>query len=173
MNRNLRENISKCQNDLLDKGYCLTKIPLPEEVARYVKQKDYNSLDASFLKYTAPDGFLFEYLKNYLNFHKIEFIISLREATNEWEGDGIWHDDGSRALAFSLSLTLDEVCGGHLGIRKKMEETFTSIPTPEYGTMIIFKTGRDDYEHKIHAVTKGSRLIIAGWCYDSNSDSIL
>ena len=33
--------------------------------------------------------------------------------------------------------------------------------------------GRALYEHKINAVTEGKRLIIAGWCYDSKSDSFL
>lgn len=173
MKQNLSGNISECQNALLDKGYCQLNIELPTLVRQSIIQKDYNQLDELFLSYTKPDGFLFKQLSDFIHFHRIEFIISLRDAQNEWEEDGIWHDDGSRALAFTISLTQESIEGGVLGFRKKGEIDYSKIPTPPYGTMTVFKTGRDGYEHKIHKVSRGSRLIIAGWCYDSSSESIL
>ena len=173
MKPNLRGNISECQNALLDKGFCQLKVKLPPLVRQFIKQKDYYQLDKLFTNLTSQNGDIFNILSNFIVFDYIEFIISLREAHNDWEEDGIWHDDGSRALAFTLSLTTEPIEGGVLGFRKKGEDEFKKIPTPEYSTLTIFKTGRDNFEHKIHKVTKGSRLIIAGWCYDSSSESIL
>ena len=52
---------------------------------------------------------IFEFLKQFHDFNFIEFIISIRDSQNEWEEDGIWHDDGSRVFAFSLSLLNQEL----------------------------------------------------------------
>ena len=165
MNENLSKIISQCQSDLDKKGYCLTNIELPNEVQIAVEQKDYNSLDSQLQELTSPNGVVFKFLKSFCALDNIEFIISLREAKNSWEEDGIWHDDGSRILAFSLSLTLDLPQSGVLEFRKKGETQSNKIPTPKYGDMLVFKTGIDNFEHKINQVTYGSRLIIAGWCY--------
>lgn len=122
-------------------------------------------LDELMAKATSEGGIIFEMMKQVCPVNEIEFIISLRDANNEWEEDGIWHDDGSRIMAFSLSLTLNKPEGGVLEIRKKGAEISLKIPTPDYGSLIIFQTGKTGFEHKINQVTKGQRLIIAGWCY--------
>lgn len=164
MLENNNKYFSKCQDALKIRGHFETKFKLPKVLENYIEEKNYLEIDQVFQNLCAPQGALFLYLSQFESFSSMEFMISLREAKNEWEEDGIWHDDGSRKLAFSLSLTMSEVEGGILEIRKKGSKNSYNIPTPEYGHMIIFATGRDQYEHKINKVTKGSRLIIAGWC---------
>ena len=137
---------------------------LPEHLKTLVKQQNYQEIDEQIKLLTQPDGKIFKALALFRSFNEIEYIISLRESKNEWEEDGIWHDDGSRKLAFSLSLTLDPPEGGVLEIRRKGDRDSFKITTPTYGEMIVFSTGVEGYEHKINQVTKGSRLIAAGWC---------
>lgn len=150
----------------LSQGFCLENLNISQYVKHLVVQEDWKSLDEEFQRLTQKGGEIHSYLLKYIYFKNIEFIISIRDSTNEWEEDGIWHDDGSRVLAFSLSLTLDHenLEGGVLGVRKKGEVEFHKIPTPPFGTIIVFLTGVHGYEHKIHQVTKGKRIIIAGWC---------
>ena len=111
---------------------------------------------------------IFSKLQNYAKFSQIQFIISIRSSLEQPDEDGIWHDDGSRILAFSLSLTLNpsEIEGGILEIRERGEESSKSetLPTPPYGSMIVFATGHLGFEHKINRVIRGERIIIAGWC---------
>ncbi len=152
--------------ELLNQGYIQTTFILPEDLKNLVAEEKWNEVDQYFQLITKKDGDLFLFLQNHHEFNSIEFIISIRDAQNEWEEDGIWHDDGSRIMAFSLSLTLnqDAIQGGILGMRKKGEDSFASILTPPFGQMIIFLTGEYGFEHKIHQVTAGKRVIIAGWC---------
>jgi hypothetical protein len=106
-------------------------------------------------------------LREYARFSEIEFIISIRSSLESPDEDGIWHDDGSRVLAFSLSLTIEhqEIGGGKLEIRRRgSPDACGAIPTPPYGTLIVFATGQSGYEHKIGRVERGERIIIAGWC---------
>lgn len=156
--------ITQCQDDLREKGYCLQSFKPADDLKSLVQQNNFSRLDEKLNQMTAPEGELFQKLRDFENFSSIEFILSLREATNAWEEDGIWHDDGSRLLAFSLSLTLNPVEGGCLGFREKNSSQPSLIPTPKFGDILIFKTGTHGYEHKIHAVTRGSRLVCAGWC---------
>lgn len=152
--------------ELFPNGFHLTHVPLPEELRAHVQNEDWVHVDALVHGLVSEKGSLYNFLKSYHDFSSIEFIISIRDASNDWEEDGIWHDDGSRVFAFSLSLTLspEEIKGGRLGIRRKGEEIFMQIPTPSYGGIILFLTGTYGYEHKIHQVTTGRRVIIAGWC---------
>ncbi len=151
---------------LFNNGFHLTYFPLSEKIKNQVTHEDWNGLDASMKELTKKDGILFKFLNNYHDFSEIEFIISIRDSSHEWEEDGIWHDDGSRFFAFSLSLTIDSqnVKGGRLGIRQKGAERFMEIPTPEFGGIILFLTGIYGFEHRIHQVLEGRRIIIAGWC---------
>jgi len=151
---------------LFRQGFHLSQTRLPDSVKEAVLAQDWEKLDQEFRILTAPDAALFRFLLDFHDFDKIEFIISIRDAQNEWEEDGVWHDDGSRVFAFSLSLTLwpEAIKGGHLGIRKKGEDTLCEIPTPPLGTIILFLTGKYGFEHKIHKVEKGCRIVIAGWC---------
>lgn len=147
-------------------GFHLSYFPLEEEVRKLVETENWSELDRTFKDLTHKNGRLFKFLQKYHDFSEIEFIISIRDAQNDWEEDGIWHDDGSRVFAFSLSLTLEpeKIVGGRLGVRAKGQDSFLEIPTPSFGTIILFLTGLYGFEHKIHQVKQGRRIIIAGWC---------
>ena len=149
---------------LFSSGYFLTYFSLSDEIRDLVSTERWEELDQEFKKLTSKEGRLFKYLQEFHDFSSIEFIISIRDAANDWEEDGIWHDDGSRVFAFSLSLTTADVKGGRLGLRHIGEEECTQIPTPSFGGIILFLTGIYGFEHKIHQVTQGRRIIIAGWC---------
>ena len=151
---------------LFQNGFYITSFPLSEKIEEAVKNENWEALDESFKKLTGPTGELFNFLKTFHEFEFIEFIISIRDSNNPWEEDGIWHDDGSRVFAFSLSLSFypETIEGGRLGIRKKGEVDFHELTTPPYGSIILFLTGSNGFEHKIHRVKKGKRIIIAGWC---------
>lgn len=152
--------------ELFLKGFHLETFHLPEIVKDYVLEEKWSLLDDEFKKLSHKDGELFQFLSTYHEFNSIEFIISIRDSQNEWEEDGIWHDDGSRVFAFSLSLNVNphNISGGRLGIRSIGSTDFHEIPTPGFGDIILFLTGVYGYEHKIHQVTQGKRIIIAGWC---------
>jgi hypothetical protein len=162
----MSENLENQIENLRQNGHFMAKFPLNDSIKRAVLSNDYPQIDEMFQALTSSKGHLFNYLKQYSDFKSIEFIISLRNSVNEWEEDGIWHDDGSRVLAFSLSLTIgsSKIKGGALHIRQKGDTTPSIIPPFEYGEILVFKTGTSGYEHKIHSVEEGQRLIIAGWC---------
>lgn len=151
---------------LFQNGFHLSYYPLNEEIRELVIKEDWEKLDQKFKELTKKDGGLYNFLQKYHDFNEIEFIISIRDASNDWEEDGIWHDDGSRVFAFSLSLSLsaDDIEGGRLQVKQKNSDSFYEIPTPSFGGIILFLTGLYGYEHKIHQVKKGRRIIIAGWC---------
>lgn len=152
--------------ELFPNGFHLAYFPLPPEVKTFVIGENWKELDGIFQELTKKDGGLWKFLQAYHDFSAIEFIISIRDAQNDWEEDGIWHDDGSRVFAFSLSLTEhpEEIEGGRLGVRRKESDQYLEIPTPSFGGIIMFLTGLYGFEHKIHQVKKGQRIIIAGWC---------
>jgi hypothetical protein len=150
--------------ELFIDGFHLTEFPLADQIRKIVDAGDWAKLDDEFRQLTNPSGELFQFLKSFHDFASIEFIISIRDAKNEWEEDGIWHDDGSRVFSFSISLSSDEIDGGYLGVRRQGEVAFKEIPTPIFGGIILFLTGAYGFEHKIHQVTRGRRVVVAGWC---------
>ena len=159
-------SVNPVSNSLSSQGYFLDPLVLRPSVREAVVARDWNELDRLIRIETLPGGVIFDRLSNYHRFSEIEFIISIRSSKLEPDEDGIWHDDGSRVLAFSLSLTLnpESVEGGRLEIRRRDGTAGEPIQTPPYGTMIVFATGVWGFEHKINRVTAGERIIIAGWC---------
>lgn len=154
---------------LATRGYLLETLDLPPEIRAAVLARDWPLLDRLMRVETNPGGAVFERLRAHASFTKIEFIISIRSSLVEPDEDGIWHDDGSRVLAFSLSLTLDPgaLVGGKLEIRPRGapdDARTENLPTPPWGTMIVFATGVSGFEHRINRVDQGERIIIAGWC---------
>lgn len=132
-----------------------------------VQKEAWQELDQALAPLAQEGGIIFETLKEIINQKRIEYIVSVRDARSPYEEDGIWHDDGSRPLAFSLGLTLEpsKVQGGVLQLRKKGEESGTNFGPLPFGRLCIFKTGVDGFEHRVLKVEKGLRVVMAGWCY--------
>ena len=143
-------------------GHKLLKLDLPNEILEAARSKDFPRLDRLMSDFIQRR--LAPLLAEHKEFNHIEHILSYRQGDDPFEEDGIWHDDGSRVLAFSLSLNVfGEMAGGSLGFRRKGEESLELGPYPA-GTLLIFNTGQDGYEHRTARVIKGERLVCAGWC---------
>lgn len=144
------------------------EVVLNDTFKNLIIKNDWNNLDKECNKLIQKDGQLYKKLKNlYPKLELIEYILSLREAENPYEEDGVWHDDGSRNLAFSLGLNLEpsKIYGGELLLRKKnCQKSQITIPPILYGKCIIFQTGYNHFEHKICQVKSHYRLVMAGWC---------
>jgi hypothetical protein len=151
-------------SDLQESNILEVAYNLPEVVLNFLKNEDWNSIDQYFLEAGRPGGALFSFLRQYLTFNQIEHIIAIRMAPDD--EDGIWHDDGSRVLGFTISLTIknEEIVGGELRFKKKNDPEWISVSTRKLGQMMLFKTGIYGFEHMVTAVTIGRRIIIAGWC---------
>lgn len=157
--------MSIIRNPNLEKnGYILTEFPLEHCVLNFVRNRQWKELDNYFLQISRPNGILYSFLEEYLSFRSIDHIIAIRSAPNDDEG--IWHDDGSRHLGFSLSLNIDpsSIGGGELRFRKKATDQSTQFSPLPYGMIVLFLTGLYGYEHQVGAVTRGERIVIAGWC---------
>ena len=110
-----------------------------------------------------PGNELYKILSTITVTNYIESMISLREAPDE---EGIWHDDGSRELGFSLSLCLEpqNIKRGNFFLRNKESERLHIIKPSPIGTFTCFLTGKNGYEHRVEEVESGSRLMFVGWC---------
>lgn len=148
----------------LPKGHIIQTIVLDEEVKTLIQLERWDELDAMAKNWLSKDGIIHQKLSEVLSFSDIEHILALRQGPDDDEG--IWHDDGSRLLAFSLSLTMEPalVEGGEIEIRHKEDNIHTKLPCQSFGTLVIFNTGRDNFEHRVSAVKSGKRLVLAGWC---------
>lgn len=145
-------------------GHLKLNYPINNHAQALIKAKSWPELDQLAAAWLSPTGTLRSILSEYCGFNSIEHILALRSHPDD---EGIWHDDGSRLMAFSLSLTLDHynVQGGEIFIRAKENELDChQFSTQPLGTLIIFNTGRDGYEHRVSAVKSGERLVLAGWC---------
>jgi hypothetical protein len=154
---------------LFSEGFCIRSFELEPAFKTIVNERNWDAVDRAFQELTFKGGRFFNFLEQFHQFSRIEFIISIRDSQNEWEEDGIWHDDGTRVFAFSLSITphAKELRGGVLEIRKKGEDaSLQSIPTPTFGSVILFLTGIHGFEHRTRSVQNGERIVIAGWCYE-------
>lgn len=149
--------------DFLRNGYTVVRVPLPESIKASLEAEDWNKLDFELSRLVKVSGILFEILSRFENFSEIEHMLAIREPPDD---EGIWHDDGSRVLAFSLSLNLrpQAIEGGALHFRKRGSEEFKKITPLPYGEMLVFQTGHNGYEHRVEAIGSGRRIICAGWC---------
>ena len=102
-------------------GHFKDQLNLSDHIKQLVYEQKWEELDALLMQATAADGVIYQYMSQFVKFTKMEFIIAVRDAKNEWEEDGIWHDDGSRVMAFTLSLTIDaeKIEGGVLELRQR------------------------------------------------------
>lgn len=137
---------------------------LPEDIRLAVIAEDWITLDRLLERETKAGGTIYHAISAFIAIEQVEHIIAIRRGGDD--EDGIWHDDGSRQLAFTLSLVedLDQLQGGILQLRPKNKPaTLELIPTPAYGTLTIIKTGHHGFEHCLLKVQKGLRIICAGW----------
>ncbi|MBH47789.1 MAG: hypothetical protein CME71_06425 [Halobacteriovorax sp.] len=146
------------------KGHILLNLKLSESELALVRGRDWQSLDQVAKHWLNPGGKLWSLLAEHARFTSVEHILALRSGPDDDEG--IWHDDGSRLLAFSLSLTLkhESVHGGEISIRPKGSSEAYVLTCQPLGTLVIFNTGQDNFEHRVSAVKAGERLVLAGWC---------
>jgi hypothetical protein len=145
-------------------GCIQLRIELPPEVQHFILEENYKALDECLGDFLKNDGIIYNALLPLGPINKTEYLIAIRKG--EDDDEGIWHDDGSREIAFTLSLVSDlsQLSGGILLFRhKENREKTQAIPTPPYGTLTIIKTGKDGYEHRVQKVTSGKRVICAGW----------
>lgn len=152
-------------SELLHNGLAYFDFACPEHWPGLIEKRDYTQLDQEVFQLTGPEGLLRNKLLEYAEFQHIEHILSLRSSPGD--EDGIWHDDGSRPLAFSLGLNLspEKIKGGELLFRDKKEASqIKIIPPLPYGRGVVFLTGLWGKEHKVCAVTGFERLVCAGWC---------
>jgi len=152
-------------NTLLEHGFKKINLDLPPEIKDLVTAKNWAMLDQLAFKFCSKEGLIYKELEKFHEFEKVEHLINVRHFPGD--EDGIWHDDGSRFIAFSLSLNFrpKTISGGELFLREKgnKNKMVTLSPLP-FGEMIIFLTGQYNFEHKVGGVTKGERICLAGWC---------
>ncbi len=150
--------------------FLIKTIHLPEIFTQAVLDKNYLLLESAFHEALQPNGVIYQALQGQCDFSTVEGIIAIRKAEDDEEG--IWHDDGSRKMGFSLSLNREpsSILGGDLLLRPRFkykdsnDEGAHRFPPQPYGTLIMFKTGLEQYEHRVTKVKKGERIVLAGWC---------
>ena len=159
MNNNLIKN-----KTLLDQGYLLVDLPIEEIVRDLLRKRDWIGLDLYFKNQCQKGAPLHSLLESLLEFNCLEHIIAIRSAPDD--EDGIWHDDGSRLLGFSLSLNLDptSIVGGALRFKSKTSSELVEFLPQPFGKIVIFLSGLWGYEHQVGRVDAGERIVIAGWC---------
>jgi|GEM_PF-356797 hypothetical protein len=151
--------------ELLHQGQAFFDLDCPKSWVEFIKNRDYAQLDQEVFKFTSSEGPLRQKLLEFADFNYIEHILSLRTSPDDEEG--IWHDDGSRPLAFSLGLNLnpEKIEGGELLFREKGQSSeYKTIPPLAFGRGVVFLTGLWGKEHRVCAVAKSERLVCAGWC---------
>lgn len=157
---------------LRESGFKVFQLDLPLTWGKMVDERDFEQLYSHCLSAMNDGQLLSNVLKpHFLDLTKdtkfdYELMLALREGPQTLDDEGIWHDDASRDMAFSLSLNSrpEDIIGGNLHIRsKEFPENNFNIPTQPWGNIIIFATGRYGWDHKVNRVTHGNRLVLVGW----------
>jgi hypothetical protein len=162
-NDTMKKNLLK-EPSILETGFKIINFPGYLSLLELSKQKNWVELDRTFAGLIKKGSFFNSLFQKFVNFNQIEYIINHRVAEND--EDGIWHDDGSRLMAFSISLNLDpkSIFGGELLLRSKENAgTVTKLGPLPFGTIALFLTGEFGFDHKVCKVLKGERTTIAGW----------
>jgi hypothetical protein len=145
-------------------GHHICNIKLPCDIRDAVARQDWLIVDQWAAALCAKGGELFNLLSQYAPIERLEHMIAVREPPDE---EGIWHDDGSRLIAFSLSLIErpETISGGRLRLKKRGSEIDQAHELGPYlaGTLVIFATGVSGWEHCVEAVSSGRRIVLAGW----------
>ncbi len=147
-----------------DSPYLELDFPLIPEIKDWIKEENYLKIDQHFKEATSKNGEFYTFLSKFCHFTEVEFILAIRTPPDE---DGIWHDDGSRKMAFSLSLNIDHLSieGGCLYMRHRTTPSeVLEIGPRSFGKILLFKTGVENFEHKVGEVKSSFRFVVAGWC---------
>ncbi len=95
-----------------------------------------------------------------------EMMLALRQGPQDLEEEGIWHDDGSRDFALSLSLNREPetIQGGDLLLRtKQYPQDIKCLSTLPWGQFWLFPTGKYGWDHRTTRVSYGNRLVLVIW----------
>lgn len=153
--------MNQVKTKLFTNGYNSQLWEVPSPWIKAINAKDWSELDQLAAFSLSPEGQLFCKISKFCPIKKVEHILSLRSCPDE---QGIWHDDGSRDLAFSLSLSLEAFEGMGLSLRQKnRQDTAISLGPRDFGVLTCFLTGANGYEHRTEEVLSGERLVLAGW----------
>lgn len=148
---------------MFPQGYHLQTLELPDGARELALAGEWDQLDVLMAR-AVRERVMPELLKH-KSFQNIEHMLALRKGDDPQEEEGIWHDDGSRVLAFSWSLNFFGMPqGGTLGVRPKGAQQGVELGPYPPGTLLVFHTGQDGFEHRTARVTQGQRLVCAGWC---------
>jgi len=161
-------------SDFQTSGFHIIPLNLPAKWLEFVLSEQWVELDkllnedineeGGLLRATAEE-LLFKIYKSFRA--KYETMLSVRLGPQDEDQEGIWHDDSSRHMAFSLSLNTEPriIKGGELSLRPKpykgVEEKV--IETQPYGNLVAFLTGQRSFEHKVSRVTNGKRVVFVIW----------
>ena len=74
---------------MFQNGWFRDELTLPPSIRAAVEAQDWGQLDQLCAQLIAPTGTLFQRLYPIARQTHMEFIISLRDANNAWEEDGI------------------------------------------------------------------------------------
>jgi hypothetical protein len=154
---------------LKDIGHAQMPLPISSGYDALWEVQDWATMDHCLGLELKPGGLLFPVFAQFGEIAKTEHILAIRTAPDD--EDGIWHDDGSRDLAFTVSFNKDpkSILGGELLLRKKGEEQYVALAPPPWGFLTVIKTGRQGYEHRVLKVSRGVRMVCAGWINYSES----
>ena len=143
-------------------------LSLPEELKQLAFKENWQELEKYFASHIQNKTGFYQKISSLLKIENIEYMLALRLPPDE---DGIWHDDGSRELGFSISLCLgpEEISGGEFCFKSKTEKETRLFKPGEFGTLTCFRTGKYGFEHKVSQVLSGRRLMFVGWCNSSLS----
>lgn len=153
-------------------GHTTLAVDIPPKWRNLVQNDEYDTLYEECLLATETGQWLHKHLKSLTTEvlgkgdFSLELMLAKRQGPQDEEDEGIWHDDASRDLAFSLSLneSPQTIVGGELGLRRKQNpQEISFIETQPWGTMLVFHTGKKGWDHKITRVTSGNRLVLVGW----------
>ncbi len=157
---------------LKNEGFLSLPLQLPDSWQNYVGAEDYDSLYREAEDAIRVEGFINKALKPLLKEIFIEsepeweLMLAKRLGPQDEDEEGIWHDDGSRRLAISLSLNKNpqSISGGELLLRQKDNpQKIKTLETQGWGTLLVFATGQWGWEHKVTRVTTGNRLVLVAW----------
>lgn len=147
-------------------------LELPLSWRNYVSKQDWDSLYEACLSALKDGQCLSNVLKSLTlesfqtETFDYEIMLALRTGPQDEEEEGIWHDDGSRDFALSISLNPEPhtIDGGEVYVRQKQApEVVSSLENLPWGHFWVFPTGKYGWDHRTSRVNSGNRLVLVIW----------